>query len=502
MARSTPVILAGNVLNTFLLFLLIAVIARYVDQGEFGFFCLGLAIAKFLSVLSGMGLQGGLPRYISCQLAEKEYRKAWSSVVSSFVITSLLGLFCACLLFLNADLISRLLHKPQLAGTIKIMALSVPFMALIELLVSCLRAVRQTGGRLYFQHLLRPLAAIILLFLVIVWRLSYTWVVWAYNISFVITLIALLFYAKAKILEFIPIAPYSGVTREIVSFSLPLLGATMLSQIVVNTDTLILACFKSAESVGIYNSALRLALLVPIISTSAGFIYLPVASHLFSRNRIEEISRTYGTITKWTFIVTLPFFLHVFLAPDLVLRLFFGEEYISASLALRILCLGYFVHASVGLNGMTCISLGKVGVFLLCGLMLFLMNVILDVLLIPKHGIVGASIASSVSIVLANVALTGYVYRYSGIHPFSRGYVKMIVFAIGIGIITFVLPIKHYLGHNILLILFFLGISLIGILATRSLGEEDASLIGYIEARLTNKTRFTDRFVRRFISRR
>ena len=502
-AEGGAMVFGGIISSTFLVFVLTALIARHVNQEGFGFFTLGLVIVKNLALLSGLGFSQGLPRYISYQLGKKEYRKAWSSIASSFVITFILSPIFAFLLYLNADLISQALDKPGLAGTIKIMAFTIPFMALIELLVSYLRAVREMKGRVYFQYVLRPFTGIILVLAVILCRFSYTWVLWAYTISFFITLIVLFFYAKRKLHESFPIAKYSAVTREIVLFSLPLLGAVILSQILMSTDTLLLGYFESAQSVGLYGSASRIAQLIPIISTSAGFIYLPVVSQLFSQNKIEEITTIYAMITKWTFIITLPLFLLIFFAPDLVLHLSFGTNYTAGSLPLRILAIGFFLHVLFGLNGMTCISLGKGAIFFSCQFITLVVNLILNFLLIPKYGTVGASIASCISLALTNALITVSVYRYSTIHPFSRGYLRIIFFAIAICPIISLLPIRHYLNssifHSAILILFFIIISLVGVLVTKNLSEEDASLIGYIEERIAKNTRLTDRFVRPFI---
>lgn len=496
-------VFSGIIASAVLAFVLTVLIAKHVSQVEFGFFTLGVVIVKILDLLSGLGFSQGLPQYIPYQLGKQEYGKAWSSIVSSFVITSILSPIFAFLLYLNADLISQALDKPGLAGTIKIMALTIPFMALTELLVSYLRAVQEMKGRVYFQYILRPFTGIILVLAVILCGFSYTWVLWAYSISFFITLIFLFFYAKRRIHDFFPITKYSAVTKEMVLFSLPLLGAVMLSQVSMSGDTLLLGYFVPAHSVGLYGSASRIAQLMQIILTSVGFIYLPVVSQLFSLNKVEEVTAIYAMITKWTFIMTLPFFMLIFFTPDLVLHLSFGANYMAASLPLQILSLGWFMHVLFGPNILTCISLGKAGIVFSCQFIAIIVDLILALLLIPKYGIVGASIASSISLFLVNALVTIYVYRYSTIHPFSRSYLRIIFFVIAISIIIFLFPIKHYLHnsilHAILLTMFFLIISLIGVLVTKNLSEEDVSIFEYIEERITKNTRFTDKFVRPFI---
>jgi O-antigen/teichoic acid export membrane protein len=496
-ARGGGMVFMGTILSTALVFVLTALIARHLTQNEFGLFALGLGFIKIFSVLAGLGFQQGIPRYIAYQLGKEKYHKAWSSIVSSLLITSLISPCVALLLYFNADIIAQLLQKPGLATTVRIMSLCIPIMALINLLVSYLRAVHETKGRVYFQNILRPLIGIILMSAVIFLSLSFSWVLWSYALSFFVTLIALLFFTKNKISKFIRATRYSAVTKDIISFSLPVLGAGILSQMLDQTDTILLGYFEPAASVGQYTAALRLAQFIPIISMSVGFIYLPVATRFFSQNKICEISALYTMITKWTFLLTLPFFLSIFFAPNLMLLLSFGAKYIMAKLPLQILSIGFFLHVSLGLNAMTCIALGKPKMVFFCQFITLVTNFLLDLLLIPQYGITGAAIASSISLVLNNILLTSFVYNISKIHPFTKSYLQAAFPVSGIVAIIFFLSVTFHIHYGILLIMLLLSISLILVLVITNINEDEISMFAQIEKKITNKTYFTDKLTSR-----
>jgi O-antigen/teichoic acid export membrane protein len=57
----------------------------------------------------------------------------------------------------------------------------------------------------------------------------------------------------------------------------------------------------------------------------------------------------------------------------------------------------------------------------------FFINIGLNILLIPKYGIVGGAAATSTSIILANTLLLGEVYYFKGVHPFSLESLKPII---------------------------------------------------------------------------
>lgn len=495
-AKGGGLVLGGSFSRIVLTFLLNIIIMRYISQSEFGFFSICIVVVNIMALLSGLGFQRALPGYISCQIGMKEFSKAWSSTVASFRITFFLSICFALLLFLQADFISQLLHKPRLTETIKILALTLPLIALINLLVSHLRAVQEVRGRIFFQDTLRPFACIMLVLMVVFLGLSYTWVLWAYALGFLITFIALLFYTKRRIPEFIPTDKYSPVSKEIVLFSLPLLGSGIIGQIVTWTDTLFLGYFETAQAVGLYNGALRAAHLIPVILASAGFIYLPVVSRLYSENDLENIGKIYATVTKWVFVITLPIFLYMFLYPEFLLGLFFGSKYSGAGTVLQILSLGFFVHIICGPNAMTSISFGKTKINLLCLSIASVVNVILNIILIPMYGITGAAIASCFSIVLSNLLFTGFIYYVSRIHPFTKSYLKVLAFSIGAIIVLSVFLRTDYLRGNIFFLVFPLCISPLTVIITRSITEADVAIIKSIERKITKHTFFSDKLLR------
>lgn len=504
-AKSTPIALIGIAIDVILVAVLAILIARHVEQSEFGFFCLSLEIVRLLSILSGLGFPQGLPRYIAYQLGKGDYGKVWSSIVSSICSACFLGPLFALLLYLNAEYVSQLLHKPEFAHTIKVMALVVPCMTFVNLLVGQLRAVHEVKGGVFFQYISRPFIGIVLMSVVMILQLSYTWVLLVYVTSFVVTLVALVIFAEGKISKHIPTRTYSPATKEILLFSLPLLGSGILAQILMSTDTLLLGYFEPAQSVGLYSGALRLARLIPVLSTAAAFTYLPVASELFSQNKTGEIGKVYATITKWVFIATMPLFLYMFFASDSVLRLSFGSKYTGAGLTLKILSFGYLLHVAFGLNAVTCIAIGRVKLVFIMEFFAVVANVILDIILIPKYGVVGAAITSCASLILANVLVSVFVYRYSAIHPFLKSYLRMILFLVAISIILFLLPIKDYINHTtpgmIIFFMFSLVIPVVGVVVTNAVTAEDASVIARIEERLTNNTYFSDKYLSRITNR-
>ncbi len=470
-------------------------IIRYLSRSEFGLFSMAAAVANILTVFSTFGLVSALPAFISHQLAKENYAKARSAISVSLKITAMLSVIVSLALFFGAEFVSQgLLHKPALSECIKIFAFAVPLMAFMNLLISHVRAIQQVGGKVYFKDIMRPSVAIFLIILVVLFGLSFRWLLIAYVASFLITCIALFVYAKGKLKAAIPQARLVSVTKEVVMFSLPLLGTGIVAQLMMWTDTLILGRFYPAEAVGLYNAALRIIQVLPTMLIAAVFLYLPAASRLFSKNDTEGVRTIYAAITKWLLLMTLPLFICFLGAPELVLGKLLGARYIEASYVLQILTIGIFAFIALGPNSQTIIAIGKPNINFICLLFSLVVNVVLDIIFIPIYGAVGAAVVSTICMILTNVLVSYWVYRLSRVHPFTKNYLKVVVPS------SIMICAVLFLGHaGILknhpgLIVLLAVVSPAIVFITRSIDREDVALFSMFERKITGNTHFTEKF--------
>ena len=479
--KGTAVVFAGSILGGLLGLIFRIVIVRYISSTEFGFLSLAVVIVNILVLISSLGFESSVPRYISYALGKKEYPKVWAAIRASLTITLFLSVVLAIMLFLLAPWVSCLFHKPALITPIRILVFTIPLSTIVNLLVSILRGFGDVKAKVYLQNIFSVCIKIVLLALVIILGFSFEAVLYTYVIGSFLTLILLIHYVKNKVLRILPpfSGPYPVLAKELVTFSLPLLGTGISSMIMGWTDTIMLGYFKSADVVGLYNVALPLSRFIALPLGALAFIYLPIASQLYAQGKLKEMKRLYASVTKWTFFITLPVLLCMLLAPKSILSLLFGKKYIGASIALQLLVVGEFVHTFLGPNGMTMISLGRTNIILFCTLISALSNIILNLLLIPKYGLAGAAGASAFSLALANILLSGFIFKFSNIHPFSKNYLK----PVGITFIVSLFLFKSDL--NIFLIITLISfLALISIFFTKSVDHEDILLIEALERKI------------------
>ncbi len=510
-AKGTGIIFIGTIIGMLLGFFSRVIIVRYITQSEYGIYSLALVLMSIFVTISTLGLQQGATRYIAYFRGRKEEGKVKGVISSSIKIALIVSIIFSLILFLLADIIStNIFHSPELSTPLKIFSLAIPFTVLIGIFTSLFRGFDRVEPNVYFQNILRGVLFILFLVGAILFGLSFFGVLYAYLASIAITCIAFTIYAIKKLPLTFSVkkkadadtdTTINPIGKELLLFSIPLLGVAMLNMIMNWTDTLMLGYFKTSDVVGLYNGALPLARLIPIALTSAGFIYVPIVSGLYSKKLMGEIGRTYQVLTKWIFSVTIPLFFILFLFPETVLNFLFGISYIQAAPALRILALGFMFHAFLGLNGLSLMVMGETRFLMLVSLSGAISNVVLNVALIPIFGIVGAAFASLLSYSVVNIFTSTKLYKISNIHPFIINYVK----PIGISIVLLAL-IYAFTTHlkiefwmlPLLLLLFSFAYGLL-LLLTRSFDKEDIDMILMIEKKAGVDAEPIKRILRRFV---
>ena len=502
-AKGTTVVFLGTFIGMLLYFIGKVIIIRYLTQSEYGIFSLALVLLNVFVTVSAMGLQEGSTRYIAHFRAIGDKSKVKGVILSSIQITFVSSVFLAILLFLASDFISNFFHAEELSIPLKIFSICIPFAALTGTFISLFRGFDRVDAKVYFGDILGNVLLLLSLGIVILFGLSFLSVIYANLVALVINFIAVVIYAVKEL-------PLKGtetvnaliVRKELLLFSAPLLATMMLGMILAWTDTLMLGYFTTPIVVALYNGAMPIARLIVVPLASMLFVYIPITSQLYSQNLMPEIKRNYAILTKWIFAATLPTFLILFLFPDTVLDFFFGRNYIEAGIALKILVFGFFIHTFFGPNGATLIALGKARILMWAALFGAILNVFLNLSLIPPFGITGAATSSAIALCAVNILLAAKLFQLSGVHSFTKTLLKPGITSISLIFIFYMLSINLLTVTPwmlpLLFILFFViyGLSL---LLTKSFDNEDIMILLEIEKRMGINLKAIKKILKRFM---
>lgn len=230
------------------------------------------------------------------------------------------------------------------------------------------------------------------------------------------------------------------------------------SLIAFRLDIVMVASYLGRELAGTYGIALFIVNSIEIPQRSMISIAAPIISSAIKEKNYEEIEQLYKKVSINLGVFGLLLFLVVFFNfEDLFTLIPKGEKLLLAKYVVLFLGLAKLTDMFTSVNGQI-IGFSKYYRFNMYSVaFLSILNVILNLILIPIFKINGAAIATAISIIFYNLLKLAYVYLKFGIHPFSRNTVQVLVLSIitAIGLLFF--PSTGILILNILLRAVFVG---------------------------------------------
>lgn len=208
--------------------------------------------------------------------------KVHTVISVSIGLLSIASIVLSPAIFVTADTIAlKIFHIPELALPLKIFAAGVPFFTLIQVLVAIFRGFDQIDPQIIFNFIVLNILFLAFLPIVIATGLPFVAVFSTYLAALIITFIALLTYTAKKLppqMSLVAIWDATPITKELLLFSLPLLGVVMLTLVRLWIDTLMLGYFKTSEAVGLYNAAHPLIQSISVPSYALLLIYNPIVT--------------------------------------------------------------------------------------------------------------------------------------------------------------------------------------------------------------------------------
>jgi O-antigen/teichoic acid export membrane protein len=294
-----------------------------------------------------------------------------------------------------------------------------PLLGLNGLRAAGLQALRHVVKATLPENLLRPLIIVTLsIGLWSVYQQSLTasqvmlFNLLAVLISFVIGTVWL---AKSLPSQVQHVAP-AFAESDWLKVSLPLFFVTGLHLVLSQTDILMIGVLMDAKQAGIYAVASRCAGLLAIGLTAVNAIAAPLISELYSTGKHQQLQKMITLAARGVFVFTLVVGIFLVFSGEFLLSLL-GQEFVIGYNPLLILLMGQVVNALSGSVGflMTMTGFHNQAVWILG--VSTLLNIVLNILLITKLGLIGAAIATAVTTALWNFLMLVFVFRRLNINP-------------------------------------------------------------------------------------
>jgi O-antigen/teichoic acid export membrane protein len=436
-ARGGATNVAGVAANGLLQFLLVVVISRGMGPEGTGVFYQAIALFMILTAAAQFGSDAGVIRMLHLYRASGRSRDVGGML--SVALWTVLGLstLLAALTFLLAPQLAAVFMRAVPAETaalhIRILTPFLPLATTTLVLLSVTRAFGSMVPTVLVENVGKPALRVVLVLtaLAVGAGTVEATVWWALPIAIGAMVASQIVTVMTRRQELHQSGgPSTRPRRELATefwrFSAPRGLAGILEITLGWLDILILGAFRSPEEVGVYAAVSRTVVAALFVLRATNKAFQPRISELLARDRRQDAQTLYQVATWWLMAASLPIYITLVLFARYLLQVF-GAEFSVGHSALALLSLAMLVNVSTGNVNAVLLMGGKSSWNLMNAAGALTINIVLNVLLIPRLGMVGAAIAWGVSIVALNLAAVIQVRALLGLRPFGAGYPIVVV---------------------------------------------------------------------------
>lgn len=440
-------------------------IARYLGLKDFGDYALVMAITIFVKPLAEFGAES-----IICRDVAKNKDNASGYINAAFIIRALISGFIIVLIYLFSALT---IYNPMLKHAILISSVTEIAISFITIFFAVIRAYERMEYELIcnFSHKLVYIVGIAVVVLLDLGFLALFYARFFASLSF-LWLATFLVFRHLIVFK-------KGFKWQVVRFifkeAVPLAIFTLLITAYSKVDIFFLKFFRGSADVALFDAPNRLITQLQFIPFSVVVSMFPFFARI-SEDPSESFHEYYARAVKFLYVFSIFPVIITFLGSESIINLLFGEKFLPAVISLRILAWTFIVYTINHFLHNMLIILGRQRIITIIAGLSLLSNVLLDFLLIPHYGYVGASIATLVSCFILFALTIFFVSMYAGRMNASNILIKPSISALLTGVACFFI-IKKSLMSLFAGVLFGLPLYISMLLMLSVFDENDLRLI-------------------------
>lgn len=442
----------GNLVVRLVSFILLPLYSNLISVEQFGIYSLMMSVYAISGVFYHFGMNASLTNFYLKENDESARKLIFSTIVNAIII---LGLILTVIAFSVSSILTDQILGSSEYSTLVILLFIIIFIETVSNYILQLFKTLEFSKKVVFYLFI---GAIINLFLNI-------WFVYGLRMGIKGIIFAHLFTSILVFISLLPLIKSSYIFRidkKILTlaflFSLPLFVSGIFSSGMDVADRFILDHFFGKKEVGEYSFAYRLAMITNIFVISFRAAWMPYALNRYKEGNYRE---NFGNILIKVIAIGVFILLTVsFFADDLFDIKFFGKNlfnsnYKAGLIILPFVVIGYIFNSLASFYSLYPFTVNKSYHFLISDGLGIISNIVLNFILIPIYGLLGAGIATSISFIIA----AGYLYFI------SKGKIEIVYPKKEIIIICFAGMIFLLLG----MILNYLWIQILSVLLLLSL---------------------------------
>lgn len=378
--------------------------------GGLGTYTLVFTIYLFGTQFAAFGYGSALTNYIAKYENNTSKIKEYisSGVIGSIASGSIMGI----ILYFFSEFISiNFFHIPEMVTLLRITAVCFPFIAIQKATLGTLNGFRKMNHFAMINVLQNTLIFLISIFFVFYLKMGVIGAVIGFLIPTVmIGVVSLLYIRKSFSLPSRVVL--GSVLREITWFGFYVVLGNSISMINTQIDSLLIGHFMSGTDVGYYATAVIIMQGMTLLPGAVQQVTTPAIATYYGKKEYSNIKKLVKNTMSKIFVIEVIFLIFLTIFGKDIIFILFSEKFAPAYIPMLVLSIGYLMYAPWVGVGAILSSIGKVNLSFKLNGVCAILNTILNILLIPKFGLIGAASATAFSLIFTLMINLYFVRRY------------------------------------------------------------------------------------------
>jgi O-antigen/teichoic acid export membrane protein len=456
-------------------------LARLYGPVVFGSYQACLAVLEVVTRGGTGGADKGMLRYIAGHRARGEAHLVQRALGTGLRLALGVGGVAALMVIVFAGRIADLWKAPQIAIGLRCLAPVTVLTGSMWVLVQASLAAKTTRANFLVRGLAEPILLLVAGLAAAMVGRTLVYLALGHLIAAALTLALAIVvvgrvFGQGELGRALKAPRLPGFTR----FAAPLGLSELTNAILQRADILLLTVFVGPRATAVYAAAefvTRVIANARYVLDSVAAPMFSEAIHLHDRQRLHDNLRM---MSRWVCLAAAPIAATAIAVRRDLLALY-GPSFAQGATALVVLAIGHLVNACLGLSGWILTVSGRSRTLLADNLVAAVLNVTMGLLLIPRFGLIGTTLAALSSVTLLNLIIIVQVWRSQAVHPFSPALGKPIVAAALA--LAVELTIAHHVGATAprIAAMVLAGLaSYLGLCFALGLGPEERRLVAQL----------------------
>jgi O-antigen/teichoic acid export membrane protein len=396
-------------------------LARLLGAGGMGEVILAVTVVRISAQIAKFGMEETVMKFIPLYIEQKDAPRLKGTIVFAVKFCLLFSIVFMLFVLLFSKVISvNIFHSEGLLKIMPIVVIAIPAWVIRDVISGILRGHKDALRSLIPENLVSPFFRIVIFLILILNGISTLYAIIAFVSGEILAVLVSLKFLHNKIKGLRQIERRCD-NRKVLDVAYTIIFTSMSVLLYTQADIWILGMFTSTETVGVYGVVVKIVLLVYFPMMAFAVIIPSLISSIHASGTLDELRKMVNESTRWILSMAMPIILILMLEGKYILKYIYGAEFVAGYVPLLILTIGQLIKACAGLIGVILQMTGEHKIYMKINIIGGIINIILNIVLIPRFGMIGAAIATAFCLSMIDIICIYIIHNRLSVLTLAKG---------------------------------------------------------------------------------